>query len=91
MADYWSTDEGIQIRLDFLSHDIVWGGYNEATQLTLRELGEKYIEWATEITLHTCDYCDSQSGRRYRLGQFMPWLPAHPNCKCWWALVETES
>jgi hypothetical protein len=85
--DYWSTPEGIQVRLDFLGHDVVWSSYNEASQITLRELGASWVEWVTEITPRTCDYCDRQSGRRYHLGQFVPKLPRHPNCRCWWQLV----
>ena len=34
-----------------------------------------------------CPYCDSQSGRIYRKGQFLPSLPAHAGCVCGWELM----
>ena len=47
------------------------------------------FEWVTQIDERSCDYCDSQSGRIYRFGQFMPEIPAHPNCRCYWRLIIT--
>lgn len=34
-----------------------------------------------------CAFCDSQNGRIYRRGQFLPSLPAHSNCVCEWELM----
>lgn len=83
-ADYWTSDEGILLRLEMMSEFVVWRTVNRAIQIYGSEAGAETFEWVSEIDQNTCGYCDSQSGRRYRRGQFMPEIPAHPRCRCHW-------
>lgn len=83
------------MRIDLLAQNLAWKSYNEAMQETLRFEGVTWVEWVSDYTQDPargpCLYCDSQSGRRYHLGQFLPSLPHHPNCKCDWApILPTE-
>jgi hypothetical protein len=81
---FWTTDYGILLRLEDLAEAVVWRTINNATQILASEAGAKELVWVTEIDEKTCDYCDGQSGRRYRIGQFLPQIPAHPHCRCHW-------
>lgn len=84
---FWTSDAGILLRLEDLAQMVVWRTVNNAIQIIGSEIGAKGFEWITEIDNKTCDYCDGQSGRRYRVGQFMPQIPAHPNCRCHWDML----
>lgn len=83
---FWSSDQGILMRLEDLSEAVVWQTFNNATQLVGSEAGATMFEWVSEIDEKTCNYCDRQSGRRYRVGQFIPRIPAHPGCRCFWTV-----
>lgn len=67
-----------------LSEFVVWRTVNNSLQIYGSEAGADEFEWVTDIGAGTCAYCDSQSGRRYKRGQFMPRIPAHYGCKCFW-------
>jgi hypothetical protein len=68
-----------------LAEAVTWRTINGAIQVYGSEAGVDDFEWVTQYDeVNPCDYCDSQSGRRYRRGQFMPEIPAHPNCRCFW-------
>jgi len=90
-SDFWLSEQGIEVRLQDLAEAVTWETVNNATRLTGSEAGAKVFEWITEIGPETCNYCDSQSGRRYRIGQFIPQIPAHPNCLHPNTLVHTTS
>ncbi|MCJ7762674.1 hypothetical protein MUP38_04370 [Candidatus Bathyarchaeota archaeon] len=84
---FWTSEAGFLLRLDMLSQDIVWRTINNSIQLIGGEAGVREFEWVTEyLDNEPCNYCDSQSGRRYRVGQFIPRIPAHTNCKCHWSM-----
>jgi hypothetical protein len=88
-SEFWLSDYGIELRLEDLAEAVTWETFNNATRLAGSEAGAKEFEWVTEIGPTTCNYCDSQSGRRYRIGQFIPQIPAHNNCLHPNALVHT--
>jgi len=70
-----------------LSHDVVWSAYNRASYDTFKEFGVNIMEWVTEGDDRVCPYCEEHEGREYRIGQFVPWLPAHVDCRCFWDTV----
>jgi len=82
--EFWLSEEGILIRLEDLAHDFSFKTYNGALKANFQEAGFKEFEWVTVIDKDTCNYCDSQAGRRYRIGQFLPKMPAHIKCRCFW-------
>jgi len=85
--DFWLSDEGILVRLEDLAHDFTFKVYNGALKGAFKEAGIKALEWVTTIDEKTCDYCDSQAGRRYNIGQFLPKIPAHIKCRCFWDML----
>lgn len=84
----WGSDEGLQFRLDMLAHSYSWEVYNEASQDTMRSLGVKHVVWVSEWDERCCNYCFTQDGRVYRLGMFLPTLPNHVFCRCFWDPAE---
>jgi hypothetical protein len=86
-VDFWKSDAGLSARIEMLSEQIIWKSFNNAMQAYAGESGIKVLEWVTMIGPNTCNYCDGQSGRRYRVGQFMPQIPAHPSCRCHWDIL----
>jgi hypothetical protein len=86
-SEFWLSEQGLDVRLQDLAEAVTWETFNDMTQLTGNEEHAKAFEWVTEISPETCDYCDGQSGRRYRIGQFLPQIPSHPNCRCHWDVL----
>jgi len=84
--NFWQTLAGIKTRLDMLGEDFVFGMQNNALQLLASE-NYADVEWVGYIDDRICDYCDGQVGRIYRVGQFIPELPAHVHCRCSWRLI----
>jgi len=89
--DFWSSPKGIEMRLQDLAESITWHTVNNAIQILGSNAGAKELEWVTEIDDRSCNFCDSQSGRRYKFGQFIPLIPHHPHCRCHWDLIFPES
>ena len=86
-SNFWTTPEGISMRLEELAESITWQTVNNSIQILGSNAGAVGMEWVTEIDDVTCNYCDGQSGRRYKFGQFLPQCPAHPHCRCHWEIV----
>jgi len=94
---YWLSEEGIHLRLEGLANDLGWRTYNGALSMSYKEAGFKKLVWVTNIQfpigLHrrgsTCKICFSRNGRVYRVGQFLPRIPVHNSCNCFWD-VEVE-
>lgn len=82
--EFWLSEEGILIRLHDLAHDVNWRIYNGALQMSYKEAGFKVLVWVSAVDPTTCKYCLSQNGREYRVGQFLPRIPHHINCRCAW-------
>jgi len=86
-SDYWRSPAGIDVRLKNLAEAAVYRAYNDA----LTRYAPPSIwgfEWVTSyFGSPPCDYCDSQSGRRYRRGQFTPRIPNHVGCRCTWDII----
>jgi len=80
--EFWSSDEGILLRLEDLAHDFTYKTFNGAVKGSFREAGITEFEWVTTIDDRTCNRCDSLSGRRFKATQFMPKIPLHVGCRC---------
>jgi len=83
-GDFWTSDEGILIRLEDLAHDIAFKTYNNAMKGAFKESGIRELIWTSVMDRTVCTYCEYQNGRRYNVGQFLPKLPAHIKCRCGW-------
>lgn len=84
---FWKSDAGISARIEMLAEQVIWHTFNNALKAYAGESGVKQFEWVTQIDVRTCNYCDAQSGRRYRIGQFMPQMNPHSGCRCHWDVV----
>ena len=87
---YWSSPEGILQRIAMLSQSFTHRIVNNALIIYGESGGITRWRWGTnpgESIFGPCAYCESQDGRIYRKGQFLPSLPAHVNCVCTWELM----
>jgi hypothetical protein len=85
--DYWSSPKGLAKRIMMFSLDFTFGIQNKALQVYGGNEDVWGFEWEGNIDERTCDYCDARIGHQYRLGMFLPRLPAHANCRCGWRLI----
>jgi len=70
-----------------LGEDFTFRVVNNSLQVYGKKNEASGFEWVGSIDERTCNYCDSQIGRQYRLGQFLPRLPAHGGCRCSWRII----
>jgi hypothetical protein len=87
--DFWLTEEGLNTRLEMLAQGVAWSSFNNASLVALKAMGIEEAEWMGEEDDRTCEYCSEHIGEHYRLAAFMPELPTHVNCRCWWEPVES--
>jgi len=89
--EFWSSEEGITIRLQDLSHDFTFKVFNGAIRGYAKDAGFKKFRWITSINNIargvSCSYCKAQNGREYKSGQFLPKMPAHIGCDCFWDIL----
>lgn len=94
---FWISEEGIKLRLQGLAEELGWRSFNGALRMSYEEAGFKELVWVTTVKfpigIHrkgsTCRLCFSRNGKRYRVGQFIPRMPPHNHCECFWdVLVE---
>jgi SPP1 gp7 family putative phage head morphogenesis protein len=85
--NYWVTPDGISRRIAMLSHDFTYRIVNNALMAYGSASGIKRWMWLATMDEKTCVYCASKNGKIYRSGMFLPRLPAHPWCRCVWALL----
>jgi hypothetical protein len=85
--DYWTSPEGLFKRIDMLTQDWTYRTYNGAVQLIGLVNEVEGFEWEGSIDERTCNKCDMNIGRQYKLGQFMPTLPVHNFCRCSWRVI----
>jgi len=89
--EFWLSDKGILIRLEDLSHNFVFKVFNGATRGYVKGAGFKKFRWITsEENIArgvSCAYCIKQNRREYKVGQFLPKMPAHLGCDCFWDML----
>lgn len=86
--DYWITDEGIDERIGMLADEVTFGTFNEAVTIEGKKMGYDVYILKGIWDNRTCDWCSGSQGKQYRIGQFMPRIPHHPNCRCYWDIYE---
>lgn len=89
-SKYWRSPEGIMQRINMLSQSFTYKVVNNSLIAYGTAGGITRWRWVTNpgaSKTGPCDFCDSQNGRIYRRGQFLPSLPAHSNCVCGWELM----
>jgi len=88
--DYWKSPAGIMTRINMLSQSFTYKIVNSSLIAYGTAGGITRWRWASNPGASIsgpCAFCDSQNGRIYRRGQFLPSLPAHSNCVCEWELM----
>ena len=88
--DYWKSFEGIVRRCEMLAESLTFQVVNGALQAFGKESKIKAFVWVTVKDDNVCDICKGYHGNYYRLGQFLPSLPAHAGCRCGWELIPRE-
>jgi hypothetical protein len=85
--EFWKSPLGIDRRLALFSEDFSYSVVNNSLQIYGGANNVWGFEWEGQIDNRTCNICDARIGRQYRLGQFIPSLPAHNHCRCNWRLI----
>lgn len=86
---FWTSEAGLLVRLEDLSWTLHTQVYNNAIQVRVNAdpaLSIVEFGYVTEGDNRVCEDCSRFEGRRFRRGQFMPNLPRHPGCRCYWDL-----
>lgn len=86
--DYWLTDEGIDERIEMLSEEVFFGTFNKAITVEGKKMGYELFVIKGIWDNRTCDWCAEHNGQQYKAGQFMPDIPQHPGCRCFWDVYE---
>jgi len=86
-SDYWYTPEGITRRIEMLSEYFTYKIVNNSLLAYGETYGIKRFMWITAADEKVCPYCGKHDRKIYRVGQFLPPLPAHANCRCIWSLL----
>jgi hypothetical protein len=98
LVDFWKTLQGLEARLADLAHNVTWSAANAGTQQTLIDLdadsqaqtGEKSgnkLSWATMDDDKVCEACQDNEGDYDPAAPFLPTMPAHTLCRCWWTIT----
>jgi hypothetical protein len=48
------------------------------------------LYWETMGDEHVCEYCEEHEGEYDPDDPFLPVIPAHPLCRCWWKYEEVQ-
>jgi len=86
-SEYWKSPEGIARRVEMIGEDFTFRVVNNSLMAYGRKNDVAGFGWIGSMDERTCSYCDSQMGRIYRVGQFLPSLPSHAGCRCEWSLL----
>ena len=95
VGDYWSSIDGIYIRLNMLGETVVWDYFNGAIKVCANAFGIRKLQITGPLDERICDYCEglfdeNGEGETYMIWQFMPDLPAHPGCRHFWDVMIPE-
>jgi hypothetical protein len=85
--EFWSSEEGVLIRLEDLSHDFAFRTYNGALLGAFRESGFKTLKWVGVMDAHICEECEDLNGEEYQTNWFLPRMPRHVKCRCFWDVL----
>ncbi len=88
IEEYWSSEDGILIRLEDLAHEFTFKTYNRALKGYFQDSGIRKLRWVTSMdNLNrgvSCSICEGRNGKVYKSSQFLPRIPVHIGCGCFW-------
>jgi hypothetical protein len=92
--DFWKTLKGLRARLADIAHHFTWSSLNTTVKETVAvlepedpETGEpRKLLWVTMEDEKVCDYCNEQEGEYSFDDEFLPMIPGHVFCRCWWQI-----
>ena len=101
IEDYWKSLKGLLARLADLAHHLTWSSVNTAIkeqfavieddyQATTGEPSGRKLNWTTMGDDLVCDICEGNEGEYELDDDFLPTMPAHVNCRCWWEIIEGD-
>jgi hypothetical protein len=70
-----------------LAESVELTSINDAVKAYAEDNGVSQLRWISNEDEDTCEFCIGQSGRSYKIGEFMPDIPVHPGCRCSWEIV----
>jgi len=85
--EYWKSPAGITRRVEMLSQSFTYKVVNNALLIYGETGGVKRWRWVTTGDERVCPICGALAGRVYRVGQFLPSMPAHVFCRCRWEIM----
>lgn len=85
-SDFWTTPQGLDARLDAISHQLVYRALNAGIVLFTEQIlpidVEEAYDWDTAGDEAVCDTCaENEEGGPYTQDD-LPDFPAHPHCRC---------
>ena len=92
--DYWKTLKGLIARLADIAHHLTWSSLNTGVKETvavLEPINPETIEphkliWMTMEDEKLCPFCEENAGEYDMDAEFIPIIPAHVMCRCWWEI-----
>ena len=98
VEDFWKSTKGILARLADIAHNFSWGTFNTSTKEFLAVLEEdpsipeedkgNVLAWRTMEDDKVCEeICQPNEGEYDPTDAFLPEMPAHVDCRCWWEIV----
>lgn len=84
---FWLTDEGIRMRLADLAHLVITRTFNGCIQTNAADFGIEGMRYRTSGLDNVCGICKPRENKVYKPGQFMPNLPAHNGCACYFDAI----
>jgi hypothetical protein len=93
--DFWKTLNGLLARLADIAHHFTWSSLNTTVKETVAVIEPEerarlrlILKWETMGDERVCDYCEEQEGEYEFDDPFLPMIPAHVMCRCWWTIEE---
>lgn len=101
VEDFWKSLKGLLARLADLSHNLTWSTVNTAIreqfaiveddyQTTTGEPSGNKLEWVSMGDDKVCPICEGNEGEYEPTDEFLPDLPAHVVCRCYWNIIAGE-
>jgi hypothetical protein len=89
---FWGSLKGLLHRIADLAHNLTWASLNAGIRETIGILepedpktGEKRtLKWVSMGDNRVCDLCLDSEGEYDPDDPFLPVIPSHALCRCWW-------
>jgi len=87
VTDYWVSSQGLDQRAEMLSKRAIYGFYNELVRVIAKEMGAEELEYTTMRDNKVRPEHAVLDGRRYKHGQYKPFIPNGIGCRCYWTPI----